>query len=278
MSSMSSTLIITTYNRPTALELVLKSVLIQTHLPNQILIADDGSDKATQDLIEQYQPLFKEKINRNITHVWQEDKGFRLARIRNLAIAQATNDYLIMVDGDMILHPQFIQSHLKTAKQNYFVQGSRVLLSDELTQKSIREKRIRFSPTQLGITNRLNAIDAVFLSRLTGLLLSNKKSNSPIGVRGANMAFWRKDVLAINGFNEDFEGWGREDSEFVVRLLNNGIKRKNLKFGGVAYHLYHNENPAQKNDQLLNKNDAILQATIDGKSVWCKNGLDQHLV
>ena len=93
-------------------------------------------------------------------------------------------------------------------------------------------------------------------------------------VRGCNMAFWRKDVLKVNGFNEDFQGWGREDSEFVVRLLNAGVKRRNLKLVAVAYHLYHPERKDQKIE--MGVNDKILEKTIDGELCWCDNGIDKY--
>ena len=234
-------------------------------MPNEVLVADDGSGKETQSLLTD----FAKKCPIPFRHIWQEDKGFRLAQIRNKAIAASSSDYLIVVDGDMILHPSFVQTHLVNAQKKYFIQGSRVLLSKELTHQSIQSKQTRFSPFQAGITNRLNAVNHSFLSKIL-----SKEKNTHVGVRGCNMAFWKEDVLQVNGFNENFQGWGREDSEFVVRLLNSGVKRKNIKGAAVAYHLYHPENKAA---DKLNKNDLLLQEAIKEKCVWCEKGIDQYL-
>jgi predicted glycosyltransferase involved in capsule biosynthesis len=87
------------------------------------------------------------------------------------------------------------------------------------------------------------------------------------------MAFWRSDVVAVNGFNEAFESWGREDSEFVVRLLNSGIRRKDLRLGGVAYHLYHDE----ASRTMLKQNDLLLHNTVTQNLKYCSLGIDQYL-
>ena len=87
------------------------------------------------------------------------------------------------------------------------------------------------------------------------------------------MSFFKKDCLNVNGFNNEFEGWGREDSEFVVRLMNNGIQRRTLKFLAIQYHLWHDE--AQR--ESLAKNDFLLQKTIDQKLDWCESGINLYL-
>ena len=93
------------------------------------------------------------------------------------------------------------------------------------------------------------------------------------GVRTCNFAFWRRDAIGINGFNEEFVGWGREDSEFTARLINYGLVRRNIKFNALAYHLYHPMNDRSH----LNDNDRLLQETIEQKRCWCEQGLSQYL-
>lgn len=261
---MTSSLIITTYNRPDALELVLLSVLQQKILPNEVIIADDGSAAPTKELIEHYQADFPIPL----IHSWQKDEGFKLAESRNLAIKKSQYDYIIMVDGDMILEPHFVQDHLRAAKSGYFIQGRRVLLDETLTKHAIINKQIRFSSFQSHLSNRLNALHLPFLSKIVMPRFSKKDYRS---VRGCNMAYWRSDVVKVNGFNQDFIGWGREDSEFVVRLMNSGIKRLDLRFAGIAYHLFHFENTRQ----MLPKNDEILQQAITQKWTRCQNGIEQ---
>ena len=264
---MRTSLIITTYNRADALSLVLCSVESQTVLPKEVIIADDGSAKETQKMILDFQ----ENSNLNIIHSWQEDKGFRVAKSRNKAIAKSNDDYIILIDGDMILHPKFIQDHVNNAESGYFIQGTRVLLTKNTTSKvlkALKDINIQFLFFSQGIQNRKNAIHSNFLSKLF-----SKKKNYLRGIKTCNMSFFKKDCTNINGFNNAFEGWGKEDSEFIVRLLNSGINRKNLRFNAIQFHLWHNENTRAS----LKKNDMIFNNAIDNKTKWCDNGISEYL-
>lgn len=262
---MKTALIVTTYNASKALELCLQSVLKQYQMPDEIIIADDGSKDDTKNLIGRF---VKDNPQVKILHSWQEDKGFRLSASRNRAIVQTDCEYIIVIDGDMIVDTCFVYDHICSAKKNCYLQGSRVLLSPEYTQKIYAEmefcKPCFFSKK---MKNSLHSVRFPFLSRC----IAYKESQNLKGVRGCNFSFFRDDFLKVNGFNEDFTTWGREDSEFIARLFHIGMKRKNLKFAAVQYHLYHQEGSARS------FNDVILQKTIDGKLVWCENGVDKYL-
>ena len=221
-------LIITTYNRPESLELVLRSIECQTITPEEVIIADDGSTPETKALVSRFQ----QDSELNIIYSWQEDKGFRAAKSRNKAIAKSKADYIILIDGDMILHPRFIEDHIGDAKSGYFVQGSRVLLTQNKTKRVLDQQKINFSFFSIGLLNRQNALYSSFLSSLM-----SRDKNFLGGIKSCNMAFFKEDCINVNGFNNDFNGWGREDSEFIVRLFNNGIRRKSLHFNAIQYHL-----------------------------------------
>ena len=255
------TLVITTYNWPESLELVLKSIENQTVLPGEVVIADDGSSFETQELITGFQ----QDSELNIIHSWQEDMGFRAAKSRNKAILKSTGDYIILIDGDMILHPEFIQDHIDNAVPGYFAQGSRVLLSQDISKTVIDKQRLKFSFFSNGLKNRKNAIH----SKLLSIIFSNK-TNYLRGIRSCNMAFYRQDFLNITGFNNEFEGWGREDSEFAVRLQNSGIKRRNIRFNAIQFHLWHNKNTKV----LLDRNNLILKNTINNHIQCSENGIN----
>ena len=257
-------LIITTYNRPESLELVLRSIECQTITPEEVIIADDGSTSETKALVSRFQ----QDSELNIIYSWQEDKGFRAAESRNKAIVKSITNYIILIDGDTILHPRFIEDHISKAKPGYFIQGSRVLLTENKTKQVLDQQKINFSSFSIGLQNRKNALYSSFLSTF----LSRKK-NFLGGIKSCNMAFFKQDCIDVNGFNNDFKGWGREDSEFIVRLLNSGIRRKSLHFNAIQYHLWHNENK----NTLLNRNDAILQHALFNKLQWCDNGIDRYL-
>jgi glycosyltransferase involved in cell wall biosynthesis len=257
-------LIITTYNRPDALELVLESALKQSFRDFEIIVADDGSKDETKKVIEKFQ----EKSDIKIIHSWQEDKGFRAAMARNKAVAKSKGKYLIFIDGDMVLDKDFVLDHLEVAKRGIFIQGSRVLLSKTLTQKILKTKEISFNLFQKGIKNRKNMIKSKILSKVF-----SKYTTSLKGIKTCNFALFREDFFRVNGFDNRFIGWGREDSEFAARLLNSGIKRKNLKFLAIAYHLWHQENSRDS----LPQNDERLNKTIKNKLTWIEDGVDRFL-
>jgi glycosyltransferase involved in cell wall biosynthesis len=262
---MTTTLIITTYNWPKALEIVLMGVENQTLLPDEIIIADDGSTKETEDLIKRWQT----KLKTTIIYSWQEDIGFRLATSRNKAIAKSTGDYIIMIDGDLVLHPNFIKDHVSHCNKNQFVIGTRVLLKDDYSKQLLSKKNINFSVNNNNIlANSKNLINNSFLSKICSYKTTSYKQ-----VRGCNMACFKTDLIKVNGFNEDFIGWGREDTEIVVRLLNAKIIRKNVKFNANVLHIFHPESTRK----MLITNELILKKTISEKLIRCQNGLDKYL-
>ena len=258
---MNHTLIITTYNWPESLFLVLESIKLQSILPDEIIIADDGSDQHTKDFIEEY----IKKSNLNILHSWQKDRGFRAARSRNKAIGKSKGEYIILIDGDTILHPDFIRDHLQMREQGCFIQGTRVLLSKALTKKTLENELLNFPFYSVNIKNRKNAVHSNILAKVF-----SHKQNHLNGIKSCNMSFYKNDCLKINGFNNNFEGWGREDSEFVARMIFSGLKRKNVRFNAIQFHLWHNEN-----DRIsIKKNDLILSNTIKNCIKRCENGID----
>jgi len=257
-------LIITTFNWPEALKLSIQGALSQTYPPDEIIIADDGSSDGTADLIA----LMASTTDINIIHSWQRNKGFRAAKSRNRAIALARGDYIILIDGDIVVEKHFIEDHLFVARHGRFVQGTRVLLDKRKTQKVLRLKRLKLAITDSGLKNRKNYIR----SRLLSSIFSHNKS-SLSGLKTCNFAFWRQDAIEVNGFNEDFEGWGREDSEFAVRLMNKGSKRYNLRFMAVAFHMYHND--CTRNQLFENEN--LLREAVEKKLTRCVNGISTYL-
>lgn len=262
----SSTLLIATYNWPEALEQTLLSVQRQVVLPDEVIIADDGSKEQTRALIARFQEKFPVPLH----HVWQPDEGFKLGQIRNKAIATATRDYLIQIDGDLILHPSFVKDHVEAARPGHFIGGSRVLLSEELSKQILKSSNQQISLFQKGVRNKLNALHAPAVARFIELF---KKEKGLYNLRGCNMSFWREDLILVNGYNEAITGWGREDTELVIRLYNRGIKRVFFKLQGIVYHLYHKE---YDRTSVL-KNDTVVQQAIETNSTWCNTGIAQYL-
>jgi hypothetical protein len=261
---MKTALLISTYNWPEALELVLKSLEVQTVKPNEVLIADDGSTGETKLIIDAY----IKQSDLLIKHIWHKDEGFKRSEILNKAIAKTDCDYIIQLDGDCIMHPKFIEDHTTNAKHNQYLFGSRVNIQQHYLDDLFIEKNIYFGLFSKGIKKRTRNIH----SRILG---SFYKPTSVLSekLRGCNVSFWREDFVKINGYNEAMTGWGREDSEMVVRLLNNGIVGKRLRYLAIIYHIWHHE----KSRERLNINDEIQQKAISEKLLRCNNGIDQYL-
>lgn len=256
----STSIIISTYNWPQALEQSLESIRRQSVLPNEVIIADDGSTEETKNLIERISKSFPVPIH----HCWIEDKGFRLAKARNEALKIAKYEYILQIDGDIILDEHYVQDQLIFATKGSFVRGSRVLLDRDVSQKVFEGVLKRPNVFMKGVVNFFNGIRISFLQKPISI-----KRLSIVGIRGCNMAYWKADAFEVNGYNEEIHGWGREDSEFVARLVNNGIYKRNLRLGGIQYHIYHKE----YDRKLLTKNDDILNQTINKKLITCKKGI-----
>jgi glycosyltransferase involved in cell wall biosynthesis len=259
-----SSLIISTYNWPEALSLVLKSLKNQVVFPNEVIIADDGSTSNTKILITEFVKVFKIPI----IHVWHEDIGFTKATVLNKAVAQSKGEYIIQVDGDCIMHSNFIKDHLALASENCYLYGSRVNIQKTYLEKLFTNQQVQFGPFSEGIKKRTRALYSPFLSQFykPKLQISTK-------FRGCNTSYYKSDFIAVNGYNEDFKGWGREDSELALRFLNFGLKSRRLRYRGIVYHVYHFE----KSKSRLELNNDIELKTSTEKLSWTVNGINKYL-
>ena len=262
---MQVTLMIITYNWPEALKRVLDSALHQTMLPSEIVIGDDGSTDKTRQLIESY----AQSSPVPIVHVWQEDKGFRRTSILNKAIARAKGDYIIQVDGDVILDSHFIADHVDVAQKGCFVCGSRVKLAAPISQRLLQDEEARLSLRQMPLSSVANSFRSSWLRHYLAFRYARRINH----LRGCNMAYWKADAIRVNGYNEDLLQWGHEDGEFAYRLHFAGIRKKALKMGGIMYHLHHSE--ASKNNEEYH--NQVLQQVIAEQRDRCDNGIVKYL-
>lgn len=264
---MRTTLIVTTYNWPQALQLVLLSIRRQALMPFEVLVADDGSASETAALIAREAANFPVPLR----HIWQEDEGFRAARIRNLAISAARGDYLLLIDGDMVLHPQFVRDHQRAARPGCFVQGVRVLTQPEGARRMLESQGTRLKFLSPGLRRRRHTLRLPWLSRI--LLPLSASGSRMAGIKTCNQGWWRRDLIALNGFDERMVGWGREDEELAQRAYHAGLRRRSLRFAGLAYHLFHRERHVAGNSA----NDVWLEQTRRERRTRCDLGLAQHL-
>ncbi len=259
---MDTAVIVTTYNRPRALAEVLRALGRQTRPPDRVAVADDGSGPETAAVVARAGDAAPYPLR----HVWQRDRGFRAARIRNRAIAVCPEAYIILLDGDCIPGRHFVEDHLRLARPGYFFQGKRVLVGPRLSPRFTAEDARR--PWKL-VFQVLRGQLGNWHHLLRVPLVKPVRTRRLGGVRSCNMGIFRRDLAAVNGFNQDFEGWGREDTELVVRLYRLGLKRLEHPFMAVCYHLWH----AEHDRRSLARNDRLLEAALTSESYYCPNGL-----
>jgi glycosyltransferase involved in cell wall biosynthesis len=260
--------IVTTYNREDALDAVLRSLARQTDRDVEVVVADDGSGPATANLIESW----KGRLGLPLRHVWHEDRGFRAAEIRNAAVASSRGAYCLFLDADCIARADFVAVHRRLAEQGWFVAGNRALLSRALTERVLRERlepelwsaAAWFRERMRGGLNRLAPLLSLPLGGLRKLRAATWR-----GARSCNLAIWRSDLERVDGFDAAFAGWGREDSDLLIRLLNAGVRRKDGIFATGVLHLWHPEADRSQFDA----NDRMMQDAVQTRRIRAQQGL-----
>ena len=265
--------IATTYNRADALAAMLQGYLSQNDRDFELYVADDGSTGKTAQIVDAYQA----RAGFTIHHVWQEDRGFRAAAIRNRALASTQAEYIIFTDGDCIPLPYFVSRHRRLAEPGWFVAGNRVLLSESFTRSALEYKLPVhswnlgkwFGAWMRGDINRVLPLLSIPDFSAVRKLARNRWQ----GVKTCNLAAWRKDLLMINGLDEAYSGWGLEDSDLAVRLLRAGIKHKSARFAAPVLHLWHGENDRSR----FAENQRRLDEVLHSERTRAVFGVEQYL-
>jgi len=230
--------IVATYNWPRALAVVLDSLALQSDRGFEVVVADDGSTPDTGELVAARAADFPVPLR----HVWQEDLGFRAAAVRNQAVVASRGDYLLFLDGDCPVRANFVATHRRLARPEWFVAGNRILLGETLTATVLAggPPVHSFNLLEFLLARRCGEVNRLMpLLCLPGGCLRRLRPRRWQGAMTCNLAVWREDFFQVNGFDEDFVGWGHEDAEFVGRLINAGIYRKEGRFAVPVLHLWH---------------------------------------
>jgi GT2 family glycosyltransferase len=268
-------LIVATYNSPRALTLCLASVARQTVLPDSIAIADDGSGPETAAAIAAFAAAHPEL---RLRHVWHEDAGFRKAVILNKAIATSEADFLVFIDGDVMIHPGFIARHLALARPDRFSSGSLIRLDAEataaVTEADVSEGRV----FDMAWLRRNRAIDR------PGTWLKAMPFPMPVQVvldvlspvqrawGGSNASAFRDAILKVNGFDETMR-WGGGDKELGIRLANSGVRGQHLRFTAPLVHLDHPRGYADPAHKRANRER--LRARQSEGVTWIPDGISK---
>ena len=271
-NKLKASVIISTYNQPDWLKLVLYSYDLQTEKSFEIIIADDGSEAATKSVIDD----FKKKTQIEVTHLWQEDDGFQKTKILNKAIVASNTDYLIFTDGDCVARKDFVATHLSLRRTNCALSGGYFKLtkavSEMLTEHMI-ESQLCFDKEWLIKNGQPKSF------KLNKLTKSKRKASflntitpTKATFDGMNVSCWKNDILEVNGFDERMQ-YGGEDREVGERMMNKGIKFLQIRYSAICVHLYHDR--PYKNEEVLSRNKEIRAISKKEKITYTPYGIEK---
>lgn len=270
LQDLTTSVIISTYNSPHYLEMVLHGYNNQSYRSFEIVIADDGSTRETKELLER----MRSEVFYPIKHVWHKDHGFQKSQILNKTIVACSTPYIIMSDGDCIPRQDFVEQHFKYGEEGYFLSGGYFMLPMDIS-KTITKEDI--------YTQRCFKISWLKERGLKSSFKNNKLSSGPFNAfllnaitptnaswNGHNSSGWREDILAINGFDERMQ-YGGQDRELGERLVNFGLKSKQIRYNAIVIHLDHTR--GYKTKESLERNLEIRKVAKTENKKWTEYGI-----
>lgn len=266
-----ASLVVSVYTDTGALGAILFGLAQQSRTDFEIIVSEDGCSKEMADFIAEVAPRFP-----NLVHLTQEDDGFRKNIALNRAIMHSRADYLIFIDGDCVPHCDFVRQHLEHGAPGVVCTGRRVELGPRFSRRLIEQPeyltRLENPWWYLLLAPAIH-VDGVknYEVGLTSRWLH--RGNKPTRIVGCNFSCAKADILAINGFNEDYRSPGiGEDSDIEWRLRANGTKIYNVKFLATVYHLDH-----PRRWQPSEVNEAIFATARNTKQIFCEHGISSHV-
>ena len=265
--------VVSTYNAEEWLEKVLIGYSNQTYKDFELIVADDGSKSSTKELIDSYAKDYPVPVR----HLWHEDLGYRRQEILNVAIMDASHEYIIMTDGDCIPRADFVEVHAQQAEKGKFLSGgycklpmktSKAITKDDILSQNCFDVKWLNKIEKLDFSNTLklgsNGIIAKFLDLISPTTPSFNNCNS---------SGFRSDMIAINGYDERMK-YGGPDREFGERLENFGVKGKQIRHKAIVLHLDHAR--GYKTPESLAANLAIRKEVRNKKIKWTPFGIKKE--
>ncbi|HTP03566.1 MAG TPA: glycosyltransferase [Nitrospirota bacterium] len=267
--------IVPTYNRPKALKLCLLSLALQSIMPYEILIADDGSTAETRATVLEMQEKLKHAFP--VKHIWHEDIGFRKPKILNETVRQSSGDYLIFIDGDCMAHRHFIRSHVENSSPEAILSGKRVEIGKELTMLLLDRGTILNSFNlrllwDAAMSRSRKVEEAVMIRNRYLRHMTHRDRITDDGIWGCNFSLYKNLFIAVNGCDEDFLDGSIEDNDLGIRVLNQGKQVRSVRGLAIIFHLWHDSSWSFENDKYQH-NLSILKRRIANKEPVCKNGI-----
>jgi len=240
-SEVSASILLATYEMPRHLELVLTALERQSTRDFEIIICDDGSGESTRVLIDR----FSKHGVIPIKHRWQPHEGFRKSQILNQGLRASKGKTLIFLDGDCVPHWKFVEDHMSQQEEGFYLAGRRVELGEEFSSDLNPEKirdgvfdGVTWSLIRARLKHDLEKIHRTLRVPWKGIRLLFKMDRID-DLKGCNFSVSRKDMELINGFDEEYQGYGREDTDVEIRLQHLGLKIKSLKGLAIQFHVWH---------------------------------------
>jgi glycosyltransferase involved in cell wall biosynthesis len=265
--------VVATYNRADVLRALLDGYLHQDDRDFGVIIADDGSGDEVRQVVENCRRTARFPV----THLWQENRGYRATVMRNRALAATEAEYLIFTDGDCVPPYDFVAQHRRLAERGYFLSGNRILLSKRFTARALRERlplHAWDAPRWLAAWTRRDINRWLPLVRLPDGQFRRLTPQRWKGVKTCNLSAWRHDLIAINGFDESYAGrWGLEDSDLTIRLIHAGIRHKSARFAAPVFHLWHE----QADKRGFSENQQLIDELLSSTRARARLGVDQYL-
>jgi glycosyltransferase involved in cell wall biosynthesis len=259
-----ASIIVGTYNDLEILEAHLAAFAVQSHQDFELIFADDGSNQDYAPVLKAWAPRFRHGFQL-ATH---PKNGFRKARILNRAIQASRFDRLIFIDLDCLPHRDFIKTHLTYLKPGFAITGRRAQIARDAVPKpaEILERGLGYHAAglmSLWLRGKAHALER-------GVVLPIFYESKGNDLVGSNFSVWRKDLYAVNGFNEEFQGWGKEDTDLGLRLQLNNVRVRNLRNKVIVFHLIHERKPLDNPH-----NEKLMKRTILERSPRSPVGLEE---
>jgi len=272
---MKTSVIITTYNKPDYLKLSIMSLVAQSILPTEVVIADDGSKDETRILIKELQEKYKKIFP--IRHVWHEDNGYRRSAILNKAVRECAGEYLIFTDQDCLAHKHFVRAHIEYSHVSAILGGKRVELGKEFTKNLLKKSVVISSLTPSlifdSIRHRSRKVEEGILvvnPYLRKVFHRDRITND--GIWGCNCSLYKSLFMEVNGYDEDFK-YAVEDNDLGIRILNQGKKICSVRGFAIVFHLWH-QKIWSPTDMRYHDDSMILMRRIENREKVCRNGIN----
>jgi cellulose synthase/poly-beta-1,6-N-acetylglucosamine synthase-like glycosyltransferase len=267
-----ATLMLATSQMPRHLELVFAALERSPFRDFEVIVCDDGSGPEARQISE----AFASRSGIQTKHVWQEHRGFRKCRILNEGLRQSTGELLVFLDGDCVPHRDYVGDHVSQLEPGVFCAGRRVELGEKisaaLTPEMVSRGFFDFpGPRMLWsfATGDSEHFQRTLRFPWPGVrrCLGMERIDD---LKGCNYSVSRKDLEAINGFDEEYEGYGREDTDVELRLRNLGLRIRSMKGLALQFHVWH---PRRA---FTPANDKRLDEVKMTRRFWCEQGMRRN--